>query len=61
MSEYELNSRVAAKMGDMFLEMTKNSPENDTRMDVGYNKNASLMSKEKMLDNMPSVSVNNRV
>lgn len=61
MNDYELNARVAARMGDMFLEMAKNSVEWDTKMDSGYDKNASLMSSEKMLNNMPAVSVNNRV
>lgn len=61
MKEYELNTRVAAKIGDMFLDMTKGALESDTRMDIGYDKNAALMSKEKMLENMPSISINNRV
>lgn len=61
LSEYFLNTRVAGKVGDMFLDLAKESIESETKMDVGYNKDAALMSKEKMLENMPSVSVNHRV
>lgn len=59
--EYELHVQVSMRIANMVVDATKDSIERETKTDLGYDKEAALMSEKKMLENMPSVSVNNRV
>lgn len=59
--KYQINVRVAEKIGNIFFDMARENIEKERKIDIGYNKQASYMSKKELLDNMPAVAVNNRV
>jgi hypothetical protein len=59
--EYSINLRAASKVGEIFLDAAKNTLEKNTKMDHGYNKNGVFISDKKILANIPSMTVNNKV
>ena len=59
--EYSINVRAGARVGEIFMNVAKDSVENNTKMDLGYSKDSALMSEKRMINNMPSVAVNNKV
>lgn len=59
--QYEINVRASVEVGQIFFDITKNNVGSATREDMGYNKEAAMVSAKKILDNMPSVAVDNKV
>lgn len=59
--DYQMNVNVAQNIGEMFFDIAKNNLESDTKLESGYDKDASLISGKQILDNMPAVAVNSKV
>jgi hypothetical protein len=59
--EYSINLRAASKVGEIFLDAAKNTLEQNTKMDHGYNKEGIFISDKKILANIPAMTVNNKV
>jgi hypothetical protein len=60
-SDFEINLKVSERMSNMFIDIAKSNVEAEAQMDIGYNNEAALISKDRMLHNMPSVAVNSKV
>jgi|GEM_PF-6596447 len=61
MNRYEISCRVVNKVSDMLLEATKGSVQAAAKTDFGYDKNAELISDKKLMVNMPSMAINDKV
>lgn len=61
LEQYEINVSAAIEVGEMLFDITKENVGSSTREDMGYDKEAGLVSDKKILDNMPSVAVDSKV
>jgi hypothetical protein len=59
--EYHLNLKAASRVSEIFLESAKNTMEQNTKMDHGYNKEGVFISDRQILANMPSMTLNDKV
>jgi len=61
MKKYHINLEIASKVSDVFLDSMKKNIQSDAQKDYGYNKDGRLVSDQKILSSMPSISFNNKV
>ena len=61
LKQYYINLEIAGKVSNMILNTIKKSIQTDAKKDYGYNKDGKLVSDKKILNAVPSISVNNKV
>jgi len=61
LKQYYVNLEIAGRVSNIFLDSMKQSIQIDARKDYGYNRNGMLISDNKILSSMPSISFNNKV
>lgn len=61
LQKYSINLEAAERVSNIFMKSIKRNMQLDKKMDYGYNKDGGLVPDKKILDLMPSVSVNNKV
>lgn len=59
--KYHVNLAIAGKVSGILLDSMKRSIQTDVKKDYGYNRNGMLVSDNKILLSMPSISFNHKV